>query len=110
MSKVRPYKGKDVFLDYVSAASGEEYRRTPRNLIDSLEFAREALNYSNYDCHNFERIEEIVRRYCEEHSIPLGLSKKQHAHIKQRKHDAEMKRIQKRYDDLEKKIEGLSKK
>lgn len=45
---------------------------TPEHLIDSLRSAKEVINYSNYDCDNFNRLKEILLRYCEEHKIPLG--------------------------------------
>lgn len=44
---------------------------TPAHLIESLYSAKNELNYSNYDCSNFDRVIEILLRYCEEHNIPL---------------------------------------
>lgn len=44
---------------------------TPAHIIESLLTAKNELNYSNYDCDNFNRVIEILLRYCEEHNIPL---------------------------------------
>lgn len=44
---------------------------TPAHLIESLYSAKNELNYSNYDCSNFDRVIEILLRYCEEHKIPI---------------------------------------
>jgi hypothetical protein len=49
---------------------------TPAHLIESLFTAKNELNYSNYDCDNFNRVIEILLRYCEEHNIPLVQNRK----------------------------------
>lgn len=46
---------------------------TPANLINSLESAKEVINYSNYDCANFNRLIEILLRYSEEHGIEVSM-------------------------------------
>ena len=45
---------------------------TPEHLIDSLQTAKDNLDFSNYDCANYDRLREILLRYAEEHHIPLG--------------------------------------
>lgn len=45
---------------------------TPQHLIETLNFASQEINYSNYDCGNLGRLKEILLRFCEQNNIPLG--------------------------------------
>ena len=91
---------KDVFLDYVDIETGKRWERTPRQIIEALADAGEEMSYSNYHNGLFEKAEEIIRRYCEEHKIPLGLSKKQRQYQSDRRHKAEMNDLKKRLKKL----------
>lgn len=86
-TKNRPLYRKAIFYDYTSH-DGVVHNYTPRHILESLEYAQQELNYSNYDCDKLERAAEIVRRYCEERAIPLGLSRKQREQIEKRNHAA----------------------
>lgn len=44
---------------------------SPAHLIESLLSAKEELSFSNYDCANFDRLAEVLMRYCEEHHISI---------------------------------------
>lgn len=44
---------------------------TPYHLLDSLESAKDVISYSNYDCANYDRIIEILIRYCEQNKINI---------------------------------------
>lgn len=45
---------------------------TPLMLINTIASAKEALNYSNYDNANLDRILTYLLRHWKEHNIPLG--------------------------------------
>lgn len=97
----RPYKGRDVLFNFTTMG-GHDFFYTPRHLLEALDDAANEMNYSNYHTDKFERIQEIIRRYCEEHKIPLGLSKKQWAAIEKRQHDGYMRALErcKKKNDL----------
>lgn len=84
---------KDVFLDFVDQ-NGKRWERTPRSIIDAIHDAGEEMNYSNYHNGQFARAEEIIRRYCAEHKIPLGISKKQVQYQNDRRHKAKMRLLE----------------
>jgi hypothetical protein len=97
---------KDIFHDFTDH-EGTEWRRTPRQFLESIDFAMNEINYSNYDCHNLEMVKEIVRRYCKEHEIKLGPSRKQLDHIKHLKDQAFRNKMEKYKDDPIKLLELL---
>lgn len=101
----RHFRNKDIFHDFTTI-EGEEIRFTPRTFLEALDDAADEMNYSNYLTDKFERIQEIVRRYSEEHNIPLGLSRKQYQVIKDRKHAAKIKSL----EELSKAMEKASSK
>ena len=88
----RRYRNKDVFYDFTTS-EGVEVRYTPRTLLEALDSVAVEVDYSNYLTDKIERIQEIVRRYSEEHDIPLGLSEKQRKVISDRKSAAEIKKL-----------------
>jgi hypothetical protein len=45
---------------------------SPLQIIDSIETAKEEIDFSNYDCENLNRAREILLRYCEEHGIKVN--------------------------------------
>ncbi len=45
---------------------------TPLHLIDTIVTAKDAINYSNYDCANLDRALTYLLKYWSEHNIPLG--------------------------------------
>lgn len=45
---------------------------TPYHLLESIETARKALSFSNYDCENYKRVIEILIRYYREHGIDIS--------------------------------------
>lgn len=44
----------------------------PIHLLGTIEFCRETVSYSNYDCGNLDRLKEILLRYCEGKGIALA--------------------------------------
>jgi hypothetical protein len=48
---------------------------TPENLLDTIHTAKEKIDYSNHDCANLLRLQEILFRYCEEHGIKVDLKR-----------------------------------
>lgn len=84
---------KDVFLYFVDV-NGKRWERTPRQMIEALKDAGDEMNYSNYHNGLFQKIEEIIRRYCEEHDIPLGPSKKQREYIQRQKYEADKRLLE----------------
>ena len=46
---------------------------TPAHLLDTIQTAKDKIDYSNYDCANLNRLQEILLRYCEEHNIKVDL-------------------------------------
>ncbi len=53
-----------------------DYYITPMMLIEALDDACEEMNFSNYHCDKFKRIQKLIRRYIKEHKIPIGPTKK----------------------------------
>lgn len=49
---------------------GETY--DPRQLLDSLIDAKDALNYSNYDNHMFDLCRRLILLHCRAHRIRIG--------------------------------------
>lgn len=90
----RPFKGYDLFHDFVTS-EGKELRFTPRQFLEALNDASNEMSYSNYHTDKFERISEIIRRYCNEHKISLGRSQKQYEYIKKIKHKAFIRKSKK---------------
>lgn len=71
---------RDKLLYDFTTSEGVVLMISPRQLLEALDDAVGEMSYSNYHCDKFSRAQEIVRRYCREHSIPLGPSKKQREH------------------------------
>lgn len=69
----------DVFVDM----SGE--RVDPRQLLDSLEDAGQALNYSNYDNHMFWITRRLILLHCRAHKIRVGPNRNT---VRRRQHEA----------------------
>lgn len=108
MSAHRPYYKKDIFYNFTTY-EGEELRYWPRIFMEALDDAAQEMNYSNFHTDKFERIQEIIRRYCEEHKIPLGLSTKQRERIEKRKQIAYESALKKAGNDPVKVMKVLDK-
>lgn len=89
----RPYKGRDVLFNFTTEG-GHDFFYTPRHILEALDDAADEMNYSNYHTDKFGRAQEIIRRYCEEHKIPLGMSKKQYVERDKRQAEAHLRRIE----------------
>jgi hypothetical protein len=68
---VRDFKSMDNVFDD-GELNGERVLIKPDSLLMALDDAREAMNYSNWAADKFDRIGEIVIRYCMEHNIEIS--------------------------------------
>lgn len=74
MKEYRPYRGKQgkEILYYWTPKGEKPIYRTVRQLIESVDAAKEAMDYSNYDNANFDRIKEIILIWAKKEKIFLG--------------------------------------
>jgi hypothetical protein len=80
MAKAEPTYPLRVFVD-----DGEEYN--PRQLLDSLVDAKDALNYSNYDNRMYDMCRRLILLHCRAHGIRIGPNR---ATVRRRQHEAFM--------------------
>lgn len=50
----------------------EDYKIGAELLITAISDAREEMSYSNWHADKFDRIVEIIIRYCKEHDVPIN--------------------------------------
>lgn len=98
----------DVFVN----SYGE--RVDPRQLLDSLEDAGEALNYSNYDNHMFWITRRLILLHCRAHKIRVGPNRKTRERRQReafaedtREYEAAMGNPEKMVEYLRKRVPGL---
>jgi hypothetical protein len=53
-------------------ANGEIEYRTPRQVLESIQYARGEIDYSNYDTFNLDIAQAIIRDWYKIKGIPLG--------------------------------------
>lgn len=71
----RRLKNGDPLLDYDWGTDSKKLRRLPpRLLLEALDDAANEMSYSNWHGDKFERIEEIVIRYCEIKKVPIEMT------------------------------------
>lgn len=63
-----------ILFDFTTH-EGVDLYRTARQVIESLEYARSQIDYSNYDCANIDRAIKMVRLFCKDNDIILGPTK-----------------------------------
>lgn len=60
-------------------------RIDPRQLLDSLIDAKDALNYSNYDNHMYDLCRRLILLHCRAHKIRIGPNRNT---VRRRQHEA----------------------
>ena len=68
-------------------SDGTEHTFTVRQFLEALDDAKEVMNYSNYHCDKFSRIQKIIREWAKDREIPLGPTLKQRVAKQNRKRD-----------------------
>lgn len=71
-------KYKKMFVDFKgtdSEGKKQTFYRSPYQLIDSLNSAKDEMSYSNYDNMNFDITIEIIKQFCKDNNLPDDLEK-----------------------------------
>lgn len=71
-SYTRRMKNSDPLVDYF--CNPKLQKLPPRLLLEALDDAAEEMNFSNWHADKFERIAEIIIRYCEMKEIPIDIT------------------------------------
>lgn len=75
---------KTILHDFTDS-NGREHSFTVRQFLEALDDAKDTMNYSNYHCDKFSRIQKIIREWAKDRKIPLGPTIKQREAIQRRK-------------------------